>query len=207
MPAARRATPLAIATDVSTVWIALSIVADLMTRGDRYPYLMSGVLEAWDWFDNGLQNLVKAGGFRPLNKSQSMMVLYISAGVQRPIEIARKMRLSRQAIRHIANQLIEMEIVVANDDPTDGRSMILSFSAKSSDIRTFAQHAILDLEDVLRARLGAGSYRNLRDALELEWGPTVKIADDLPLTSRVSADLRARQPKAAKPKPRKTKRD
>lgn len=179
-----------------------------MARGDRYPFLMSGVLEAWDWFDNGLQNLVKAGGFRPLNKSQSMMVLYVSAGVRRPIEIARKMRLSRQAIRHIANQLIEMEIVVANDDPTDGRSMILSFSPRSNDIRSFAQNAILDLEDVLRARLGAGSYRSLRDALELDWGPAVKLADDLPLTSRVGTELRTRKPKTAvKAKRRKPRRD
>jgi DNA-binding MarR family transcriptional regulator len=177
-----------------------------MAQGDRYPFLMSGVLEAWDWFDNGLQNLVKAGGFRPLNKSQSMMVLYISAGVRRPIEIARKMRLSRQAIRHIANQLMKMEIVVGSDDPTDGRSMILSFTAKSNDIRTFAQHAILDLEDVLRARLGANNYRNLRSVLELEWGPTVKVADDLPLTSRIGTDLRTRQPKAAAKAKRRKKR-
>ncbi len=174
-----------------------------MARANRYPFLMSGVLEAWDWFDNGLQNLVKAGGFRPLNKSQSMMVLYISAGVRRPIEIARKMRLSRQAIRHIANQLIELEIVDANDDPTDGRSVILSFTPKSSAIRTFAQHAILDLEDVLRARLGAGNYQSLRALLELDWGSTVKVADDLPLTSRVGADLRSRQSKG---KTRKAKR-
>jgi hypothetical protein len=37
----------------------------------------------------------------------------------------------------------------------------------------------------------------LRNVLELEWGPTVKVADDLPLTSRIGTDLRTRQPKAA----------
>lgn len=162
-------------------------------------YLMSGVLEAWDWFDNALQHLVKAGGFRPLNKSQSMMVLYISAGVVRPIEIARKMRLSRQAIRHIANQLAEMDIVVAKDDPTDGRSIILGFTAKSNDIRTFAEHAILDLEDLLRTRIGAGNYRDLRRLLELDWGPVVKEPSLLPSTSRVVADLaKKRSKKGAK---------
>jgi DNA-binding MarR family transcriptional regulator len=158
-------------------------------------YLMSGVLEAWDWFDNALQHLVKAGGFRPLNKSQSMMVLYISAGIVRPIEIARKMRLSRQAIRHIANQLVEMDIVSAKDDPTDGRSIVLGFTAKSNDIRTFAENAILDLEDLLRTRIGANNYRDLRRILELDWGPVVKEPDLLPPTSRIAADLAARRSK------------
>lgn len=161
----------------------------MITHNDRFPALMAGVLEAWDWFDNGLQALVKAGRFRPLNKSQSMMVLYISAGVQRPIEIARKMRLSRQAIRHIANQLIEQGVLIAADDPTDGRSMVLSFSAKSSGLRSFAQIAILDLEDVLRARLGATNFQALGAVHALDWGPTVKGPDDLPLTSRVRARL------------------
>ena len=47
-------------------------------------YIMSGLLAGWDWFDNSLQNLVKGAGFKPLNKSQSMMMLYVSAGVTRP---------------------------------------------------------------------------------------------------------------------------
>lgn len=89
--------------------------------------IMSGLLEGWDWFDNGLQNVLREAGFRPLNKSQSMMVLYISAGVRRPIEIARKMRLSRQAIRHIANQLIDLDVIASRDDDGDGRSSTWSF--------------------------------------------------------------------------------
>lgn len=183
----------------------------MMTQSDRFPFLMAGVLEAWDWFDNGLQALVKTGGFRPLNKSQSMMVLYISAGVRRPIEIARKMRLSRQAIRHIANQLIELDLLEASDDPTDGRSMVLNFSEKSSGLRSFAQISILDLEDVLRARLGAANYQALSAVYTLDWGQTVKGIDDLALTSRVRARLRetgaapAAKPKAVKPSPAKRK--
>ena len=157
-----------------------------MARSKSSTFLMSGVLEAWDWFDNGLQNLVMDAGFRPLNKSQSMMVLYISAGIQRPIEIARKMRLSRQAIGHIATQLMDLGIVVAKDDPTDGRSMILSFTEKSSSLRSFAQMAILDLEETLCARLGKRDFQILRNMLELEWGPTVKTSTDLSQPSRAS---------------------
>jgi DNA-binding MarR family transcriptional regulator len=169
-----------------------------MAPKSRYPYVMSGVLEAWDWFDSGLQNLVKAAGFRTLNKSQSMMMLYISAGVQRPIEVARRMRLSRQAIRHIANQLIDMDVLVATDDPSDGRSMILSFSQRSDAIRNFAQMAIHDLENTLQERLGARNAQTLRDLLELDWGPPVKSVKDLSPRSRTGMYMKknpARGPK------------
>jgi DNA-binding MarR family transcriptional regulator len=136
-------------------------------------YIMSGLLAGWDWFDNSLQNLVKSAGFRPLNKSQSMMILYVSAGVTRPIDIARKMRLSRQAIRHIANQLIEQGLLEADDDPEDGRSKIMSPSNRSEDMRVHAHNSIRKLEATLRERLGRDDYDALMRVLSRDWGPVV----------------------------------
>src|SRR5207237_5334764 len=98
-------------------------------------YVRSGLLKGWDWFDNSLQNVLRANGYPPLNKSQSMMILYISAGVHRPIEIARKMRLSRQAIRHVANQLAELGLIESLDDRNDKRSRRLQFTANSDALR------------------------------------------------------------------------
>jgi len=139
-------------------------------------YIMSGLLAGWDWFDNSLQNLVKGAGFRPLNKSQSMMILYVSAGVTRPIEIARKMRLSRQAIRHIANQLIALGVLTMEDDPEDGRSKILTTSNRSEDLRTYAHKSIRRLEATLRERLGDDDYETLKRILSRDWGGVVTAA-------------------------------
>src|SRR6185437_17009669 len=74
------------------------------------PVLMSGLLEGWDRFDNAAE----------------------------PGE-GRKMRLSRQAIRHIANQLIDQQIMVAHDDPSNGRSMVLGITQRSTGIRAYAR--------------------------------------------------------------------
>jgi DNA-binding MarR family transcriptional regulator len=166
---------------------------------------MSGLLEAWDWFDDGLQSLVTNAGYRPLNRSQSLMMLYILMGVQRPIEIARRMRLSRQAIRHMANQLIARGILVSEDDPSDGRSVILKYDTKSSEMRGVARAAIEDLEDALRTRLGARTFQALKSALEEDWGPVVKTASDLPEGSRVAAHMKA-HPQPAKKRPPKRKK-
>jgi DNA-binding MarR family transcriptional regulator len=167
--------------------------------------IMSGLLEGWDWFDNGLQNVLREAGFRPLNKSQSMMVLYISAGVRRPIEIARKMRLSRQAIRHIANQLIDLDVIASRDDDGDGRSKILEFSEHATDLRTAAQATVDKLEALLRARLGREDFEILRRILRRDWGETVKGRADL---GEGGASIRRREPPAKPaPKPPRAKRD
>lgn len=151
----------------------------MATQQRRHRYLMSGLLEAWDWFDNGLQNVLRSRGLRSLNKSQSMMVLYISAGVSRPIEIAKKMRLSRQAIRHIANQLIRVGLVEAHADPRDRRSKVLVLSRKAAEIRNVAAETIFALEHVLERRIGAKRVAMVRDALERDWGAPIAGRMDL----------------------------
>lgn len=142
-----------------------------------HQYIMSGLLAGWDWFDNSLQNLVKAAGFKPLNKSQSMMILYVSCGITRPIDIARKMRLSRQAIRHIANQLIALGVLTSQDDPDDGRSKILAPSKRSKDLRQHAHLSIRRLEYTLRERLGTEDYDTLKRILSRDWGNVVSGKD------------------------------
>jgi len=145
-----------------------------MPRQDRHAFLMSGLLEGWDWFDNGLQNVLRSSGFPALNKSQSMMVLYMASGVQRPIEIARKMRLSRQAISHIERQLTAMGMVTAQADPSDRRSKVLVFTDASADLRNFAGATIRGLEAELAARLGADAIEALRAVLNRDWGNVIK---------------------------------
>jgi len=139
----------------------------------HHPYLMSGLLEGWDWFDIGLQNMLRDGGFPSLNKTQTMMVLYISAGVQRPIEIARRMRLSRQAIRHIETQLVKRRMITARADPTDKRSKILAFAPQTTRVRKLAERGIKRLEAELKSRIGARNFAAMQSLLDLDWGECV----------------------------------
>ncbi len=158
-----------------------------MVAKRHHPYLMSGLLEGWDWFDIGLQNVLRDGGFPSLNKTQTMMVLYISAGVQRPIEIARRMRLSRQAIRHIETQLIKRRMITARADPTDKRSKILDFAPRSTGVRQFAERAIRRLESELRSRIGARNFSAMRALLDLDWGESVQMVGPTRRRTRVAA--------------------
>lgn len=151
---------------------------------------MSGLLESWDWFDNALQNILREHGFPRFNKSQSMMIMYVSAGVNRPIEIARKMRLSRQAIRHIEKQLLEAGVIEARPDPDDKRSKILAISKKTRSLHAQARKTILQLEDLLAERIGIANVAALRAIMNLDWGPVVQSADELTEVATAREDRR-----------------
>lgn len=153
---------------------------------------MSGLLEGWDWFDIGLQNVLRDGGFPSLNKTQTMMVIYISAGVHRPIEIARRMRLSRQAIRHIETQLVKRRMITARADPTDKRSKILDFAPHSTRVRRFAERAIKRLESELKTRIGARNFAAMRSLLDLDWGESVQMVGEADRPTRRRRPAHAR---------------
>lgn len=148
-----------------------------MAATHRHRYVMAGLLEGWDWFDNALQTHLKSGGFGGYNKSQSMMIMYISSGVRRPVEIARKMRLSRQAIGHIAGQLLDMKVLEANPDPEDGRSVVLGFAPKARPLQLAAQKIIATLEARLEQRIGARRMAALIDILNADWGVAIEDGD------------------------------
>jgi DNA-binding MarR family transcriptional regulator len=148
---------------------------------------MSGLLGGWDWFDNALQNVLKEMGYRPLNKSQSMMILYISAGVHRPAEIARNMRLSRQAIRYIEKQLVAMGMITSIVDPKDRRSKALVFSEEAKEIREAARATIFSLEAILAERIGVANVAALRAVLDLDWGPIIRGGRDFEQLARTGS--------------------
>jgi DNA-binding MarR family transcriptional regulator len=146
-----------------------------MPKEYRHRFVMLDLLEGWDWFESSLQKFLRAGGFTPMNKSQAMMLTHISAGVTRPTDVAKKMRLSRQAARHIYNQLIERGILTIKNDPSDGRSKILGFPKSAVTLRKNASDALTRLETHLQKRIGPQNYDRMREALDIEWGSTDEL--------------------------------
>ncbi|WP_084396577.1 MarR family winged helix-turn-helix transcriptional regulator [Henriciella aquimarina] len=136
-------------------------------------YVMSGLLAGWDWFDNGLQTALSERGMPTLNKTQSMMMMYISAGVHRPVEIARKMRLSRAAVRHMSEQLAKFGLVEIKDHPDDKRGKLIDFHEDTEWIRQRAVEIIYGLEEELTSRIGAEDVATLRRILREDWGNSV----------------------------------
>lgn len=134
---------------------------------------MSRTLRAFDWFEQGFQNMLVAHGIPTVNKTQSLMMLYIAAGVHRPSEIARRLRVTRQAIRQSSNELVKLGLIDVIDDEHDKRGRRLVYSKSSEKTKETALGIVDGLKEELRSRIGSERVDALDQILSTEWGDVV----------------------------------
>lgn len=140
-------------------------------------YLIVPFLQAFFWFDDGLQAWLQKQGWGHVTRSQSMVMVNILSGTCRPSDIARNVGISRQAIHATINQMAEMGMVEMRDDPEDGRSKIVVLSEVGQSMRRDADAAVLALTEELSRRIGKTHIAALRKAFQAEWGaPPVDLA-------------------------------
>ena len=137
--------------------------------------VMAGLVRALDWFDNSLQNVLASQGFRPLHRTESMIMVHVASGIASPSAIAREMGLSRQNVHHMAKSLIAEGLIEQAPDPADPRRTMYRLAGSAAEIRAAALETLAQLEQVLAGRIGPRSLDALRGALGKDWGD--EIAD------------------------------
>jgi len=145
-----------------------------MTAQDT-DYLFKDLLNAVYWFDESLQLHNQAAGYPAMSRSKSLIMLSIAEGMERPIQIAEKIGLTRQGV-HLALKELEADgLVSIEDDPHDRRAKRVFFSEddKRDGMRLFARDALRRIEDVLAQRVGQGNFETFRKVLQADWGDYV----------------------------------
>jgi DNA-binding MarR family transcriptional regulator len=137
---------------------------------------MAGLIRAMDWFDNGLQNVLASRGFKPLHRTQSMIMVHIASGIVSPADIAREMGLTRQNVHHMAKTLIADGLIEQMPDRDDPRRTVYQLAGSATEIRGVALATLGNLEAVLADRIGVGAVAALRQVLTADWGN--EIHDD-----------------------------
>jgi DNA-binding MarR family transcriptional regulator len=135
--------------------------------------VMAGLVRALDWFDNSLQNVLASRGFRPLHRTQSLIMIHVAGGIGSPSAIAREMGLSRQNVHHMAKSLIAEGLIEQAPDPADPRRSLYRLAGAASEIRGAALQTLAQLEQVLAGRIGSRSLDALRGALGKDWGAEI----------------------------------
>ncbi|MFU8814450.1 MAG: MarR family winged helix-turn-helix transcriptional regulator [Pseudomonadales bacterium] len=135
--------------------------------------LMRGLLRAYYWMDESLQNGLIQAGFQPRTRTQTMILINISNGITRAAELARVLGVSRQAIQQQINELERDELVTQIPDPEDRRANRIVFSERGSELISAALAALRQAEQALAMRLGYDTVRHLRNALTADWGPVI----------------------------------
>lgn len=154
-------------------------------------YLLRGLLHAYYWADESLQNLLHEGGWPTLPRTQSMIMVNVANGVTRPAELARRLGVSRQAIQQTLAEMESIALLQLVRDPDDARAKIVQFSPRGASIQRAAFKAIRAVDDELEKRLGPRDFAALkRVLLERDWGPVVTGAAQGPTRARTGARSR-----------------
>jgi len=148
-------------------------------------FLMRGLLHAYYWADESLQNLLRAEGWPTLPRTQSTIMVNVADGCTRPSELARRLGITRQAIQQTIAEMEAIGLVQLSPDPDDARAKIVEFSPKGASIQRAALRAIRALDAELEKRLGKREFDILkRVLLEKDWGPVMEKPEVRPVLRR-----------------------
>lgn len=127
------------------------------------------------WFDESLQSSLAKAGFEPVSRTQSMFMLCLASGRNKPSEIATQLGVSRQTVSHIINSLTDRGLIVLTTDPDDARARIVDYSDRAQDLRDAARTIVEKLEALLKRRIGASAFEDLSGGLAQDWGDLALI--------------------------------
>lgn len=137
-------------------------------------FLMSGLLHAYYWMDESLQNHLRAAGLPELSRTQSLIMTNIADGVTRPAELARRLGITRQAVQQLLADMQERKLVVLKPDPDDARAKIVHYNPRGREIGVVSMLALERIDAVIESRIGRKGLLELRRLLLAEdWGPPV----------------------------------
>lgn len=137
---------------------------------DHNDYLIVPLVYGYEWFDEGLQNSLRARGWPTLTRPESMIMNHVIQGIVRPSDIARSLRLTRQAVHATIAQIVEKGVFELQPDPEDRRIRIVALTEMGRAMRADAQRIVTYLSQELGRRIGAKRLAALTEALGHDWG-------------------------------------
>ncbi len=161
--------------------------------------LAATLLHAADWFNDELLTRLAADGWPRLNRTHSLVFMYLGTGVHRPAELARRTGITRQSMQTLLAGLQHHGLVALDPDPVDGRGRRVRLTADGQRMTARAGQILRELEQALAERIGADAVAALRAALGRDWGPRPGAAVNPAAVHPTAASPTAANPAAASP--------
>lgn len=130
------------------------------------------LLEAFRWFDDALRARLASSGVPQLTTSESMVFPYLDENGTRPALLAKRLGITRQSTQSLVRGLIQKGMVELVDDPNDGRAKQVVLTKLGRRTVPIALATFAELETELASRIGDRKAKQLRTALEADWGRT-----------------------------------
>ncbi len=132
--------------------------------------LLRSLVHATYWLDDGLQAHMRKHANLSLPRAQSMAMIYLTEGVDRPSDLAGKLAVSKQAAQQVLKELAKKGIIRMEPDPQNGRQKRVVFTDYGRELRSIAKQGLFALDAELNRRIGTKNLLALRRALDQPWG-------------------------------------
>lgn len=132
--------------------------------------LLRTLVHATYWLDDGLQAYMAQHADIALPRAQSMAMVYLTEGIDRPSDLAEKLAVSKQAAQQVLSALQRKGIIDVQPDPGNGRQKRVLLTDYGRELRTIAMQGLFSLEAELNRRIGTKTLLALRRALSADWG-------------------------------------
>jgi DNA-binding MarR family transcriptional regulator len=116
--------------------------------------------------DRAVQEALAQQGFSEIRPGHHVVLRHIGPDGERPVAIAERAQVSRQAIAKVIDDLERMGVVRRDPDPRDGRGVVVRLTERGLSGLAVGRQAMDAIEARLVAELGPRRWRAMRDALE-----------------------------------------
>ncbi len=120
----------------------------------------------WEAVQERMLERLHAEGFADFDASYLVVAQYPGPQGQRPSDLARRLRISKQALNHLLGQLEQRGYVSRDPDPDDRRSKRISLTSRGTAAALVIREAVTEMEAVWAEQLGSRRFEQLREPLE-----------------------------------------
>ena len=120
----------------------------------------------WEAVQERMLERLHAEGFADFDASYLVVAQYPGPQGQRPSDLARRLRVSKQALNHLLGQLEQRGYISRDPDPDDRRSKRISLTSRGTAAALVIREAVTEMEAVWAEQLGSRRFEQLRELLE-----------------------------------------
>lgn len=122
-----------------------------------------------EWIEDHLMQNAEKNGYGYVTPSMARLYSYLGHAPVPMSELARRLKISRQAVHQLVNEGIHSGFLELLDSSADKRVKMVQFSEEGYKMASVALGEIAKAEKELQNCIGIENVKELRRILELKW--------------------------------------
>jgi DNA-binding MarR family transcriptional regulator len=160
---------------MSTSGSSSRFTTDRQQDGPFGPPLIGALLRMpWETVQQHMLERLHERGFVDLDPAHLTVFQYPGPQGTRPIDLATRLRMSRQALNYLLGQLERLGYLERQPDPADQRSKRITLTPRGATAINVIRDAVAEIETTWEHKLGPEGFTQLRKLLHELNEPTQK---------------------------------